>query len=86
MLATDKSESTTQPPASLPGCRPMMEHIARRNEAEATYTGLDPSGTSVWQLDPDEAARAGATRARLAAEWAGYLEENGCTYDQPCEP
>ena len=32
----------------------------------------------------DEARRTGALRSRYGAEWAAYLEEKGCTFDEGC--
>jgi basic membrane lipoprotein Med (substrate-binding protein (PBP1-ABC) superfamily)/DNA-binding SARP family transcriptional activator len=42
---------------------------------------------TLWCCDVDsveEARRAGEERARYAVEWAAYLEDNGCTWDEDC--
>lgn len=34
----------------------------------------------------EDARALGERRAELAVEWAAWLTENDCTYDEPCEP
>jgi hypothetical protein len=36
--------------------------------------------------DIEEAMAFGETRRQYAELWAAYLDENGCTWDEPCEP
>lgn len=53
----------------------MVEH---HPDAAATVRCCGEDGTV------DEARRRGEQRARYAQEWAAYLEEKGCTFDEGC--